>query len=61
VRVACAREGTSGRIAETSAMLTWTSMRCPHLRHFMRMVFPATFSSGIWYFALQFSQLNFIR
>jgi hypothetical protein len=36
-----------------------TSIWCPHLRHFMRTVLPATFSSAIWYFALQFSQRNF--
>ncbi len=36
-----------------------TSMRCPHLRHFMRTVFPATLSSEIWYFALHWSQRNF--
>ncbi len=29
-----------------------TSMRWPHLRHFMRTVFPTTLSSEIWYFAL---------
>src|SRR6185295_19195986 len=37
-----------------------TSIMCPHLRHFIRTVRPATFSSAIWYFALQFSQRNFI-
>jgi hypothetical protein len=36
--------------------LTW--MSSPHLRHFIRTVFPATFSSAIWYFAPQFWQLN---
>ena len=35
-------------------------MSLPHLRHVMRSVRPATFSSGIWYFALQLSQRNFI-
>jgi hypothetical protein len=29
------------------------------LRHFMRTVLPATFSSAIWYLALQLSQRNF--
>ena len=38
-----------------------TSIWCPHLRHFMRTVLPATFSSAIWYFALQLSQRNFTR
>src|SRR5579859_460369 len=37
-----------------------TSIMCPHLRHFIRTVRPATFSSAIWYLALQFSQRNFI-
>ena len=36
-----------------------TSIWCPHLRHFIRTVLPATFSSAIWYFALQLSQRNF--
>ena len=38
-----------------------TSIWCPHLRHFMRTVLPATLSSAIWYFALQLSQRNFTR
>src|SRR4051812_3248791 len=42
-------------------MPTWTSMRWSHFRHLIRMVLPATFSSGIWYFAWQLSQLNFIE
>src|SRR4051812_23350040 len=33
----------------------------PHLRHFMRTDRPATFSSAIWYFALQLGQRNFIQ
>lgn len=36
-------------------------MLCAHFRHFIRKVRPAIFSSGIWYFALQLSQRNFIR
>jgi len=32
-----------------------------HLRHFIRTVLPATFSSAIWYFALHLWQLNLIR
>ena len=32
-----------------------------HLRHFIRTERPATFSSPIWYFALQLGQRNFIR
>jgi hypothetical protein len=36
-----------------------TSIMWPHLRHFMRTVFPATLSSEIWYFALHWSQRNF--
>jgi len=38
---------------------TW--MTWPHLRHFMRTERPATFSSAIWYFALQLGQRNFIQ
>jgi hypothetical protein len=33
----------------------------PHLRHFIRTERPETFSSAIWYFALQLGQRNFIR
>jgi len=33
----------------------------PHLRHFIRTERPATFSSLIWYFALQLGQRNFIQ
>jgi hypothetical protein len=29
-----------------------TSIRWPHLRHFIRTVLPTTFSSAIWYLAL---------
>ena len=36
-----------------------SSMTCPHLRHFIRTVLPATLSSAIWYFALHCSQKNF--
>ncbi len=36
-------------------------MRYPHLRHFIRTDRPATFSSAIWYFALQDGQRNFMR
>lgn len=36
-------------------------MRSPHLRHFIRTVLPATFSSAIWYFAPQFWQLKRIE
>jgi len=35
-------------------------MSVPHLRHFIRTVLPATFSSAIWYFAPQLWQLNLI-
>lgn len=37
-----------------------TSIRWPHLRHFIRTVLPATLSSAIWYFALQLSHRNFM-
>ena len=46
-------------IALDSVTSARSSMRCPHLRHFMRTVLPATFSSAIWYFALHCSQKNF--
>jgi len=39
--------------------LTW--IMCPQRRHFIRRVLPATFSSPLWDFALQFSQTNFIE
>lgn len=38
-----------------------TSMRWPHLRHFIRTVLPTAFSSEIWYLALHCSQRNFTR
>jgi hypothetical protein len=38
-----------------------SGMTKPHLRHFIRTDRPATFSSAIWYFALQLGQRNFIR
>ncbi len=41
------------------ALDTWIMK--PHLRHFMRTDRPATFSSAIWYFALQLGQRNFIQ
>ncbi len=42
-----------------SELETW--IMCPHLRHFIRTERPATFSSAIWYFALQLGQRNFIQ
>jgi hypothetical protein len=36
-------------------------MRWPHWRHFILTERPATRSSAIWYFALQFGQMNFIQ
>ena len=38
-----------------------TCINAAHLRHFIRTVLPATFSSAIWYFAPQLWQLNRIR
>ncbi len=57
---ACSSLG-SFRATEPSvtALLMW--MTCPHLRHFIRTERPATFSSAIWYFALQLGQRNFIQ
>jgi len=36
-------------------------MTNPHFRHFIRTDRPDTFSSAIWYFALQLGQRNFMR
>jgi hypothetical protein len=36
-------------------------MISPHLRHFIRTVLPATFSSAIWYLAAQLWQLKRMR
>lgn len=44
-----------------AAMALDTWIMKPHLRHFMRTDRPATFSSAIWYFALQLGQRNFIQ
>ena len=43
-----------GRLVDTldSVTAARTSIWCPHLRHFIRTVLPATLSSEIWYFAL---------
>lgn len=38
-----------------------SGMTKPHFLHFIRTDRPATFSSAIWYFALQLGQRNFIR
>jgi hypothetical protein len=55
-------EASWGSLEATDVSVTdaVTSMRCAHLRHFIRTVRPATLSSAIWYFALQFSQRNFM-
>ena len=45
---------------ELSVTVALTWIMCPHRRHFIRSVLPATLSSPIWYLALQFSQTNFI-
>src|SRR5206468_3035438 len=44
-----------------SPVIARISITWPHLRHFIRRVFPCTFSSAIWYFALHWSQRNFIE
>jgi len=44
---------------EAPRLVTWIMKA--HLRHFIRTDRPATFSSAIWYFALQLGQRNFIR
>ena len=52
--------GPGGALATlVSVTAARTSIWWPHLRHFMRTVLPATFSSAIWYLALQLSQRNF--
>lgn len=54
--------GSASSVAtEFSVTALLTSMRCPHLRHFMRTDRPATLSSATWYFALQLGQRNFIQ
>jgi hypothetical protein len=50
-----------GTLLEPVAMALDTWIMKPHLRHFMRTDRPATFSSAIWYFALQLGQRNFIQ
>jgi hypothetical protein len=60
--------GTDGGPGGGSDRLTCASppmplrmwIMCSHLRHFIRRARPAAFSSAIWYFALQFGQMNFI-
>jgi hypothetical protein len=51
-----AAAGFSSRGMSTETLVSVTAARtsimCPHLRHFIRTVLPATFSSAIWYFAL---------
>ena len=44
---------------EAPTLVTWIMKA--HLRHFIRTERPATFSSPIWYFALQLGQRNFMR
>src|SRR5579872_1229796 len=56
-----ATAGGAAVAALDSVTAARTSMRCPHLRHFMRTVLPATFSSAIWYLALHWSHRNFTR
>src|SRR5580658_5938249 len=53
--------GAAGRSVATLVSVTSarTSMRWPHLRHFIRTVLPTILSSAIWYLALHCSQRNF--
>jgi hypothetical protein len=51
--------GGSVEFGMASELETWIIW--PHLRHFIRTERPATFSSAIWYFALQLGQRNFIQ
>lgn len=51
--------GGAVELGAASALDTWIT--CPHLRHFIRTERPATFSSPIWYLALQLGQRNFIQ
>ncbi|MBK6515481.1 MAG: hypothetical protein IPG04_15550 [Polyangiaceae bacterium] len=51
---------TGNRVdTDVSVTLAATWIMWPHRRHFIRRVLPATFSSPIWYLALQLSQTNF--
>jgi hypothetical protein len=56
----CSTSGGGAEEPATASALV-TLMRWPHLRHFIRTERPATFSSAIWYFALQLGQRNFIQ
>jgi hypothetical protein len=58
---ACEPAPDSRVATELSVTALLISMRCSHLRHFIRTARPATFSSAIWYFALQLGQMNFIQ
>jgi hypothetical protein len=52
----------AGPATEVSVVtLALTVIMLPQRRHFIRTVLPATFSSPIWYLALQLSQMNFIE
>jgi hypothetical protein len=51
----------SGEILSGAGGTSLSGMTKPHFRHFIRTDRPATFSSAIWYFALQLGQRNFIR
>src|SRR5580704_8946686 len=53
--------GANSTLTLDSVTAARTSIRCPHLRHFMRTVLPTTFSSAIWYLALHCSHRNFTR
>jgi hypothetical protein len=50
-----------GAIVAGAGGISLIGMTKPHFRHFIRTERPATFSSAIWYFALQLGQRNFIR
>jgi hypothetical protein len=54
---------SASSLRETLPSVTAFAMliMCPHLRHFIRTDRPATFSSAIWYLALQLGQRNFIQ
>jgi hypothetical protein len=57
--LSCSGGSLSVMPGDAKALDTWIMK--PHLRHFMRTDRPATFSSAIWYFALQLGQRNFIQ
>jgi hypothetical protein len=62
IEIASGFEGRSGGPdCDNSAPCWEIRMTREHLRHFIRTERSATFSSAIWYLALQLGQMNFIQ